>query len=195
MEINGTYMLLATSEAGASGIIKTAVIPERNHVCWLAIVEGEPNSTGLPVTVTSCHSSKPTNYVTTSSCLVFSFAYVPPNNCTNSSLWALNSYSINDVFITVAESGTTGGSTFYIKPSRSASAAKYTYWLNCNDDIFGYCTGVGVKKDNGYNRLFLLHGQYHDPLLLQFHKVHDYEKNVWLVTITRNRANMFVTVA
>ncbi|KAF7813335.1 Kunitz-type trypsin inhibitor KTI1 [Senna tora] len=181
MEINGTYMLLPTPQVGAGGIGTVAVSHDAIHgPCSLAIVEGEPNSSGLPVTITSCHSSKHTNYVTTSSCLVFSFAFVPPNNCTNSSIWVLRtSDTLNDVFVEVLTggSGAIGGSTFYIKPSRSASAAKYTYWLNCSKDIFGYCAGVGVKKDNGLNRLFLLHGQYHDPLLLQFHKVHHREKN------------------
>ncbi|KAF7813339.1 Kunitz-type trypsin inhibitor KTI1 [Senna tora] len=183
MEINGTYnMLLATPQfGGAGGIIETVAVShdDDDAPCSLAVVEGESNSTGLPVTITSCRpSSKPTNHVTTSSCLVFSFAYVPPNNCTNSSLWVFRrSDSRRNEFVEVLTSGSDaiGGSSFYIKPSESARA-KYTYWLNCDNQIFAYCQGVGVKKYKGHNRLFLLHA-YRDPLVLQFHKVHDYQKN------------------
>ncbi|KAF7813336.1 Kunitz-type trypsin inhibitor KTI1 [Senna tora] len=165
METNGTYMLLATPQFGAGGIETVAISHDAIHApCALAVVEGESNnnSTGLHVTFTPCHDSKPTDYVTTSSCLHQQF----------------------HLGVLTGGSDAIGGSSFYIKPSKSAGAAKYTYWLNCDNHIFGYCDGVGVKKDKGLNRLFLLHGQYHDPLLLQFHKVHDHQKDASTPTKT-----------
>ncbi|XP_054787963.1 trypsin inhibitor B-like [Prosopis cineraria] len=164
----GKYYLSPSTSIGGGAIVSAAIRNGDSHSCSLAVVSA-PYAKGWAVTISSPHL---TTFISTALPLYISFAYLPPNVCTDSPNWVvIKSLPVGEpVMLGSAEefgSAYVSG-WFFIKTHDSE---KHYYKLVFCEHGNDHCGDIGVKVDGEERRRLVVTDK--DPLVFKFDKVNE----------------------